>query len=168
MAASFPSQTPFRRLPRNVQDRIAKRCIRPAGAGWLVPRLKDVSVRLGVSITRAKPRRGNLALELGDGTRRQVDHLLLGTGYRVDVRRYEFLDSALLEEVRTVDGYPVLNPRLESSVPGLHFLGVPASWSFGPIMRFVSGSSYSSRELTRRVVAAGAVPRSLRLPKEIR
>ena len=87
---------------------------------------------------------GNWRLNWATGPRGRSNHLLLGTGYRVDVRRYEFLDSALLEEVRTVDAYPVLNPRLESSVPGLRFLGAPALWSFGPIMRFVSGSWYSS------------------------
>jgi thioredoxin reductase len=153
---SFPDL--FRRLPRGAQDTIAQRCIRPAGAGWLVPRLERASVSLGVSVTRAEPRNGRLALSLDDGTQRRVDHLLLGTGYRIDVRRYEFLGSALLDQVRTVDGYPVLSAGLESSVPGLHFLGAPAAWSFGPIMRFVSGSWYSCREVTRRILAGGPLP----------
>jgi hypothetical protein len=55
----------------------------------------------------------------------------------------------LVAGVRRIDGYPVLAPGLESSVPGLHFLGAPAAWSFGPIMRFVSGTWYSGRMLTQ-------------------
>ena len=81
-----------------------------------------------------------------------MDHLLLGTGYRVDFRRYSFLDPAILDSVRAVNGYPVLGRGLESSIPGLHFLGASASWSFGPIMRFVSGSWYSARSLTQHIV----------------
>ena len=40
---------------------------------------------------------------------------------------------------------------MESSVPGLHFVGAPAAWSFGPIMRFVSGGWYTGRALARAI-----------------
>jgi FAD-dependent urate hydroxylase len=141
----------FRRLPRPAQEKIARRCIRPAGASWLVPRLREVPIRTGVSVARAKPIGRTLNLELTDGSRREVHQLLLGTGYRVDVRRYSFLDSAILDRIKSVNGYPVLGAGLESSVDGLHFVGAPAAWSFGPIMRFVSGSWYSGRAVARRV-----------------
>jgi len=45
-----------------------------------------------------------------------------------------------------VDGFPVLNRGLESSIPGLHFLGKPAAWSFGPLLGFVSGAEFASNE----------------------
>jgi len=45
---------------------------------------------------------------------------------------------------------------MESSVPGLHFIGAPAAWSFGPIMRFVSGGWYTGQALARTI--AGRVP----------
>jgi hypothetical protein len=57
--------------------------------------------------------------------------------------------------VKRSGGYPVLRAGLETSVPGLHFLGAPAAWSFGPIMRFVSGGWYAGRALAR-VVSVGA------------
>ena len=47
------------------------------------------------------------------------------------------------------NGYPVLREGLETSVPGLHILGAPAAWSFGPLMQFVSGTTYASGALTR-------------------
>ena len=50
-----------------------------------------------------------------------------------------------------MNGYPVLRRGLESSVPGLHFLGAPAARSFGPLMRFVSGTWWSGRSLARAV-----------------
>jgi hypothetical protein len=70
---------------------------------------------------------------------------MLGTGYRVDVTKYPFLDRGLLDRLRRTDGYPLLARGLESSVPGLHIIGAPAAWSFGPTLRFVSGSWYASR-----------------------
>jgi FAD-dependent urate hydroxylase len=141
----------FRQLPRAAQDRIARRAIRPAGAHWLIGRLTDVPIHLGTPV--AAVHSDGEAVELSaDGTRFQrFDHLLLGTGYRVDVSKYSFLAPELLGLVRRSNGYPVLGPGLESSLPGLHFLGAPAAWSFGPIMRFVSGSWYSSRALVGRV-----------------
>ena len=50
---------------------------------------------------------------------------------------------------------------MESSVPGLHFIGAPAAWSFGPIMRFVSGGWYTGQAAgphhRRPVPSPGAV-----------
>jgi FAD-dependent urate hydroxylase len=143
----------FRRLPQAVQVPAARRSIRPAGATWLVPRLQEVPIRLGRVVRTARPLDGKLRVELDGGEVRLVDHLIYGTGYAVDVGRYRFLSRDLAGAIRQVDGYPVLGPGLESSVPRLHFLGAPAARSFGPTMRFVSGSWYASRALSRAVTS---------------
>jgi hypothetical protein len=145
----------FRRLPRTVQDPIARRSIRPAGAAWLQPRLRDIPITLGRSVASLRlVGGGEVRVHLDDGSERAVDHVLLGTGYAVDIARYAFLDRALLDHIRCVQGYPLLGPGFESSVPGLHILGAPAAWSFGPTMRFVSGSWYAGRTLAREIVGA--------------
>jgi FAD-dependent urate hydroxylase len=144
----------FRRLPRRAQVRIAARSIRPACSHWVRERLDGVPIHLGARIASVRRRDGLAELTLDDGTRRAVDHVLLGTGYRVDVARYGFLAPDLLAGLRRAGGYPVLGPGMESSIPRLHFLGAPAAWSFGPITRFVSGTWYSAAALTR-VVTAG-------------
>ena len=38
-------------------------------------------------------------------------------------------------------------------MPGLHFVGSGAVRSFGPLMRFVAGSGYAARSLTRAISA---------------
>jgi NADPH-dependent 2,4-dienoyl-CoA reductase/sulfur reductase-like enzyme len=144
----------FRRLPRRIQRPLAYRAIRPAGAAWLTPRLRDVPIKTARSIVSVTAHGGGLRVTFGDGDARTVDHLLLGTGYRVDIARYPFLAPALLARVRRVNGYPVLGRGLESSVAGLHFLGAPAAFSFGPIMRFVSGGWYTGRALTQTVTGS--------------
>jgi hypothetical protein len=139
----------FRRLPHRVQDPLAYRSIRPAGAAWLGPRLQNVPITMTQSIASVSKANGSLQIRFADGAQRTVDHLLLGTGYRVDIARYPFLAPSLLARVRRVNGYPVLRRGMESSVAGLHFVGAPAAWSFGPIMRFVSGGWYTGRALAR-------------------
>ncbi|GAA4207893.1 FAD-dependent oxidoreductase [Actinocatenispora rupis] len=141
----------FRRLPRQVQDPMAARSIRPAGAAWLRPRLTDVSVEIDRRVRSATPDGDRLRVDFTDGAALVVDHLLCGTGYRVDVARYPFLDGTIVRRIRRVNGYPLLRPGMESTVPGLHFLGAPAARSFGPIMRFVAGGWYGARSLTRAV-----------------
>jgi cation diffusion facilitator CzcD-associated flavoprotein CzcO len=143
----------FRRLPRRAQEKIATRSIRPACSHWVRIRLDEVPIRFATGVESAQRRNGHVELRLTDGGRREVDHLLLGTGYRVDVRRYGFLAPELLAGLRTASGYPVLRAGLETSIPGLHILGAPAAWSFGPILRFVSGTWYAAAALTRTVTA---------------
>lgn len=143
----------FRKLPRAVQDWTHRRSIRPAGAGWLRRRLKDVKISPDVCIKSAVPVRGRLRVALSDGTERLVDHVLFATGYRIDISKYSFLDPQLLGCIDRVGGYPRLNPRLESSVPGLYFLGAPGAWSFGPVLRFVSGTHYAVEALARNITA---------------
>ena len=55
------------------------------------------------------------------------------------------------------DGYPVLASGFESSLPGLHFVGAPAAWSYGPLMRFVSGTWFASRTLSQAIVKSTPV-----------
>jgi hypothetical protein len=143
----------FSRFPRRLQTRMARRAIRPAGADWLPGRIGGVRFTTGRSIVEATPSGNELRLTVDDGDTREVDHLLLATGFRVDVSRYTFLAPSILESLRRVDGYPILGRGLESSVHGLHFVGAPAAWSFGPLMRFVSGTWYSGRALARFVSA---------------
>jgi FAD-dependent urate hydroxylase len=154
----------FRRLPHRVQEPLAYRSIRPAGAAWLTPRLRDVPITLARSIVSVTPQGHGLLVALTGGETRMVDHLLFGTGYRVDIARYRFLAPSLLARVKRAGGYPLLRAGMQSSADGLHFIGAPAAWSFGPTMRFVSGGWYTARALTR-VVAGQGRPRQPAAPR---
>jgi hypothetical protein len=37
-------------------------------------------------------------------------------------------------------------------LPGLHFIGATAVHSYGPLCRFVSGTAFSARFLTKHIV----------------
>jgi FAD-dependent urate hydroxylase len=145
----------FRRLPRQLQDPMAYRAIRPAGARWLQARLADVPVTMSRTVALAVPTAGGLQVAFTDGGSGTFDHMLMGTGYRVDITRYPFLAPSLTARIRRAGGYPVLRRGMESSVPGLFFVGAPAAWSFGPIMRFVAGGWFCARSVTRAVAPRG-------------
>jgi FAD-dependent urate hydroxylase len=143
----------FHPLPRRVQMEIDRRATWPMGAAWLRPRLRDFPITTRRSVVSATASGDRVHLRLDDGGTREVDHVVLGTGYRVDISRYPFLAPELVQSMRTVAGYPKLSTGLESSVPGLHFVGAPAAASFGPVMRFVAGTPYAARALTRKLTA---------------
>jgi cation diffusion facilitator CzcD-associated flavoprotein CzcO len=146
----------FRWLPWSAHSRIARRAIRPAGAGWLRPRMNGVRATIGRAILSASPFGQQVRLRLDDGTERCVDHIVLATGYQVDVSRCAFLPQNLAQSLRLVDGYPALTAGFETSLPGLHFLGATAARTFGPLMRFVAGTKYAARALTRCILGQAA------------
>jgi FAD-dependent urate hydroxylase len=144
----------YRLLPRWLQDAWRAKSVRPNGVGWLKSRLRDVTMSTGLAVLSASARGNQVELKLSDGSHKLVDHVLMATGYRVDVRKYEFLSASLVSALRLIGGYPVLGRGFESSVPGLHFLGAPAVWSYGPLMRFVAGADFAARAVSQSVVRA--------------
>jgi hypothetical protein len=139
----------FRRLPRRIQDPLAQRSIRAGASAWLVSRVDGVTIKEGRHTGSAGVDGGRIQLTLEDGEVVAADHLLLGTGYRVDIARYPFLSPSLLEQIARVGGYPRLRRGFETSVPGLFVVGAPAAWSFGPLFRFVAGTRYAGTALAR-------------------
>jgi hypothetical protein len=113
-------------------------------------------MNLGRSVVSAAPNSQGVSLKLDDGTERVVDHVLLGTGYRVDVSKYEFLAPELAHSISQFQGYPRLREGFETSVPGLHIIGAPAVWSFGALMQFVVGTHYAARTLCRSIAGKTA------------
>jgi hypothetical protein len=108
------------------------------------------------AILDARPAGGGVRLRLSDGSARQVDHLLLGTGYRADLDRLDFLDPGLRARIARAGPLPRLDPCFESSVPGLHFVGALAEHDFGPLCRFVAGAALAAHQVGRRAAEAAA------------
>jgi thioredoxin reductase len=145
----------FRTLPRGVRHEIVRRHLGPS-SGWYMRERVEGKVRflLGSSIDSVEARDGCVKLTLSRNGQREelaVQRVIAGTGYRVDMRRLTFLEP-LLDELRTVDGSPVLNRRFESNVSGLYFAGTAAATTYGPLLRFVAGAPF----------AAGAIVGGLR------
>ena len=138
-------------LPRYLQNALRDFCRRPAGAHWLRPRLQTVGVATGRVVSSATISGDQVRLKLDDGGERLCDHVLLGTGYRVDVSNYSFLSRSMEPAIRRVNGFPILNFDFESSIPNLYFIGAPSAWSFGPLMFFVAGADFTARTVASNI-----------------
>ena len=142
----------IRRLPASWRGDFARRCLKPAAARWLQPRCKNLQCSAGVMVTRAQTLGDRIVLKFG-GEEKTFDHVILGTGYQVDLSRLGILSPQLLEKIACADGSPVLGSEFQSSVPKLHFVGCYAVASYGPLMRFIAGTPFAAVSVTR---AAGA------------
>ncbi len=144
----------FRRLPRELQDRLAYRSIRPAAKGWLIDRTTEVKMTFSRQVSEATADGDGVLLALDDGSERQVNHVILATGYRIDVAKEPVIGDSLRSRLDLHDGYPILRRGFESSIPGLHFVGAYSAWSFGPIMRFVAGTKFTAHAVAKHIAHA--------------
>jgi hypothetical protein len=133
-----------------------KRHLPPEGAWWLRPRVEGkVKVHAGVAVADARPFGDGVELLLrargGRETRIECDHVIAGTGYRVDVDRLSFLSPDIRARVARLQAGPKLNAAFESTLRGLYFLGPASALSFGPLFRFVVGAEYTSRTVAERL-----------------
>jgi hypothetical protein len=141
-----------RRLPGRVRSWIGDRSLWAASARWVMPGMDGVHVLAGSNIGAVSRQDNGIAIALDDGAR-AYDHVLLGTGYRIDIAKLAILAPKLLGKVARRGGSPVLGAGFESSVPGLHFAGASAVDSYGPLMRFIAGAGYAARRITRAALA---------------
>ena len=161
----FCANTPllFHRLPQTLRLEITRRHLGPA-PGWFTRNRAEgrIPCYLGQHLERADMVDGRIALDLRDANGRKrimmTDHVVAATGYKADLARLPFLDAALRDAIRQVEGTPILSDNFESSVPNLYFLGLAAANSFGPLLRFMYGAEFAaprlSAHLHRRIAAA--------------
>jgi hypothetical protein len=141
------------RFPGPLKHRFTTRSSRAGAAGWLLPRFDGVRVNPGRTIRGAREVADRVELELDNGNTR-YDHVLLATGYRIDIAKLGVIAPSLLRRITQIEGSPRLGKGFQSSVSGLYFVGSSAVRSFGPLMRFIAGSGYAARSVTRSVLAA--------------
>jgi FAD-dependent urate hydroxylase len=149
----------FHQLPRAAKDQLLRSCARygPAGAVWLKPRIQGhVVCHDQQQVLRSKEAHGAVTLTLSGSGELEVDHVLLATGYQVDIKRLPMLHPALLAKVQTYQDAPVLNSWFESSVPRLYFLGISSLQSHGPLNRFVVGTDAAARRVASAVATVVA------------
>ena len=106
---------------------------------WLAPRIAAARLHPRTRIAACD---ADLNVQLDDGATVAVDHVILATGYRVDLERLPLLRELTVE---TRDGFPVLGERLQTSVPGLFLTSLPATRDFGLFFAFTSAVRTSAR-----------------------
>lgn len=144
----------FRRLPENYRIRKAKSVLGPAGSWWLRDRIDGVlDVLPGHRIREAVADGSGVKLMLDGPTRSEIsaDHVIAGTGFRVDLARLPFLPDSLRSGIQTLNGHPVVTRDGQTSVPGLYFSGAPNVLFIGPSSRFIAGTHTLPAPLTASI-----------------
>jgi FAD-dependent urate hydroxylase len=144
----------FQRLPQSIKDELlhGRGRFGPMGASWLKPRVEgNVHLQELLHVQELKEIGAGVKLVLSNNRVLKADHVILGTGYRVDVRNLPMLHPSILSNIQIYKNAAVLNNHFESSVPGLYFVGISSVSSCGPLYRFVVGTESAARRVAEAV-----------------
>jgi len=172
MRSRFFADAPmaFHYLPEWLRLETVRKALGPSG-GWFSRDkvIGRVPLLLECTPKRAEISQGRVRLSLleANGSERQIlpEHVIVATGYKVDLGRLTFLSTEIRSKIKAVDHTPLLSSNFESSVPGLYFVGIAAANSFGPVMRFAFGAGFAARRITAAMMkslskSAASVPAS--------
>ncbi len=144
------------RYPAEKRHRFLLGSYGPTGSWWLRERIEGkIEFLLSTKVESVAPEGQGVRLNLigaqGPSSLKS-DHVIVGTGYRVDVDRLEYLDESIRKDIaREAGGIPALSSQFETSVPGLLIVGIGSAPVFGPIMRFMYGAKHVAPIVTRRL-----------------
>jgi thioredoxin reductase len=136
----------FRNLPKHKRESIEAR-FREEGhlklEPWLAPRIIKDNVKLWphsqVESCKVLADR-TLHVRLSGGVHLDVDHIILATGYRVDVQQVPYYSkTTIMPRLKASRGFPILDENFQSSVPGLYITGIAATRDFGPFYEYIRG-----------------------------
>ena len=148
------------RFPQESKDRCNRSYCTASASDWLRDRvIGRVARHEGQTVAAWDVADGKVHARISGGEEVSADHVILATGYRVDVARLTMIHPSLLAEIQTEMATPVLSSSFESSVPGLYFVGVTSMRAFGPLYRFVAGCKAAAPR-----VAAGVARRRIDRP----
>ncbi len=149
----------FYRLPQPWKNKYNAK-YHSGATDWLRNRvLGKVTLRERRTVTKVEVAHERLKATVSDGATVSADHIVLATGYTVDVNRLTMIHASLRAKIATDRASPVLNHWFETSVPGLYFVGLTSLRAFGPLYRFVAGCGAAARRVAESITR-GRVGRS--------
>ena len=141
----------FYRLPQHSKDGYNSNYVSGA-TSWLRDRvIGKATLHEGDTVLKMHAVDGKVDASISDGSKVRADHVILATGYRVDINKLTMIHPSLLAKIKTDMAIPILSHRFESSVPGLYFVGLTSYRAFGPLYRFVVGCKATARRVARSI-----------------
>jgi cation diffusion facilitator CzcD-associated flavoprotein CzcO len=137
----------WRNLPSSERDAVGRRFWevgRLTLEHWLKPRLDRAPLHIHANAHVVSKTR------LSDGTRIAPDRIVFATGYKADLARVPYL-APLLDRIEQRNGFPALDPAMQSTIEGLYFPGFTATQDFGPFFGFVKGAPAAAQLIAREI-----------------
>jgi cation diffusion facilitator CzcD-associated flavoprotein CzcO len=153
----------FRNLPEHEQVAVGQRLWtegRLKVEPWLAARVRHPSVSIWPETRLAacdvQPG-GEMVAQLDCGERLVVDHIILATGYKVNIDQVPFLASGnIAAALATRNGFPVLDEQFQANLPGLFITSMAASQDFGPFFAFTISTRTSAKLIGAAIAAEGS------------
>jgi len=123
---------------------------------WLESRVTKETVKLWQNtqvISCDELPDGSLAVSLENGENLIVDHIILATGYKVNMSQVPFLKSGnILQKLKTLNGFPVLDKNFQTNIPGFFVTSMAAAQDFGPFFGFTISTRTSAKLIGQALV----------------
>lgn len=123
---------------------------------WLAPRIHKSAIKLVPNVSLSECREqddGRMSARLSDGQVLVVDHIILATGYRVNIAKVPYLaHESIASNLKINEGFPVLDEDFQSSIPGLFMTGLVAAKDFGPFFGFAKGCPTAAKIIVHGVM----------------
>ena len=144
----------FRALPQRFRHRVVRRHLGPIPGWFMRDKVEGrIPMHMSAHIQDVAWREGKVHVRFDqpDAPLQEfvADHVIAATGYKPNLAALKFMDPALTAGIRTAEGTPVLGPTFQTSVPGLHMIGLASANCFGPAQRFAVGAKWTTRHLSR-------------------
>ena len=125
---------------------------------WLESRLRNDRVHIWPRtevLTCVVQNNDELKVKLSNEETVFVDHIILATGYKVNIGQLPILASGnILAELKTRNGFPELDDHFETSVSGLFITSMPATQDFGPFFGFTIAVRVAAQLICNRLLQA--------------
>ena len=123
---------------------------------WLLPRIDRENIKIWPLSNVVKCDEANSGLykvHMDNGKRLEVDHIILATGYKVDINKIPFLSSGnILPKLNINEGFPDLDGYLQTSLPGLYMTSMIATKSFGRFFAYIASCRTSSQIVGNHII----------------
>jgi cation diffusion facilitator CzcD-associated flavoprotein CzcO len=124
---------------------------------WLWPRINKETVKIWPKTQVVKcdklPAK-DLEITLSGGQTFAVDHVVFATGYKVDMGNVPFLAGGnILDQLKTKDGFPVLDEHFQTNIPGLFATSMPATRDFGAFFAFTVSVNASAKIIGSYIIS---------------
>jgi pyruvate/2-oxoglutarate dehydrogenase complex dihydrolipoamide dehydrogenase (E3) component len=148
----------FRNLPEQEQENISKKLWaegRLKVEPWLEQRIKNDSVKLfrGTRlISCVKIETGELKIMFDKAPNITADHILLATGFKVNIHNVPFLAAGnILPKLFINNDFPVIDEYFQTNLPGLFITSMAAAQDFGPFFGFTIAVRTSAKLIGKAI-----------------
>jgi len=149
----------YKALKEKEQEEIARKFLSEDSLKlepWLLPRIDRENIKiwpLSNVVKCDESNSGQYKVHLDTGRKLEVDHIILATGYKVDINKVPFLSSGnILHKLKINEGFPELDGHFQTNLPGLYMTSVIATKSFGRFFAYIASCRTSSNIIGNHII----------------